>query len=33
VVVEADAARGRAALAERLGERGGLDALQRRLAS
>ena len=31
VVVEADAARTAAALADRLGERGGLDALQRRL--
>jgi thiamine pyrophosphate-dependent acetolactate synthase large subunit-like protein len=31
VVVEADAARATAAIAERLGERGGLDSLQRRL--
>ena len=31
VVVEADAARSAAALADRLGERGGLDALERRL--
>jgi acetolactate synthase-1/2/3 large subunit len=31
VVVEADAAGGAAALADRLGERGGLDSLQRRL--
>jgi thiamine pyrophosphate-dependent acetolactate synthase large subunit-like protein len=31
VVVEADAALGAAALAERLGERGGLDSLERRL--
>jgi thiamine pyrophosphate-dependent acetolactate synthase large subunit-like protein len=31
VVVEADAARSAAALADRLGDRGGLDALQRRL--
>ncbi len=31
VVVEADATRSAAALAERLGERGGLDALERRL--